>query len=557
MEHNNKPIGFVSSSLATPSNESRFSFIITKDNQDKEEVRLQQFDIVKVKNKDKDKDDDIYIYAIVECVSYISDAPDHIANYISYDFGHILEEEKLLINRVGFYQASARPFYQEKDDFFPVKTGDHVYLCEEKDLNKVLNADYENDQKAFFEVAKKRSYANGRDFPIFLNKKYLLGPDAAHLNISGMSGMAAKTTKAMHVLRELFYADDKVDLIIFNTKDRDLLKIKEKDVETYKNHTTTWSESIKVFIPDEDKDKDKDKDKDEESEWEKFRVKFLIQLKKQNLDLLVASDSDDNGNMDSCTRAVEQKKDGFKSWKDLLTVELVEKQQGQESKGKKENTIFKEDSGVSSIAKYKRILNRVINKNGEKTTGIFAEEKNDNVEDISDHIEKCLKNKNRCIAIVDIAPLTLLQQVFVFGCVIREIKNYCQSPDKKKKVAVFIDELNRYASVDIPQSNPILQMLIEIAETGRSNGLCLVTAEQSLSVIHKRIKSNIGTNIYGKTGTVELSQPDYFMIPESFRYRMTTFQHEDALISTPTLNIGYTHVKFDDKFWDENSDTPQ
>lgn len=521
MGDNGKLIGFVSSSLATPSSESRFNFIITDNN-----IRLQQFDVIKVKDKSEDGDQanskDIYLFAIVESVSYVSDAPDHIANYISYNFGHIPEEEEQLIHRVGFYQVSSRPFYQENDDFFPVKTGDRVYLCNKEELNVVLNADFKKGGKCYFPVAEKSiGVEKEENVSIFLNRRFLLGPDAAHLNISGMSGMAAKTTKAMNILRQLFITTSDVELIIFNTKDQDLLNLKKKE------DNTDWSKQLQYLRPNS------------ANQREGYIVDFYTQRYKSNLDLLVASDPDENGNMDSCTRAVEHNKN-IKSWNDLREIK------------KEDNDSFGKDFGVTSINKYKRLICRVIDA---EMSGIFSQE--GDATDISKRIDEYLRDDDRHIVVVDIAPLDLLQQAFVFGCVIREIQNYCQIPQKEKKVAVFVDELNRYASEDIPQSNPILQMLIEIAETGRSNGLCLVTAEQSLSVIHKRIKSNIGTYIYGKTGIVELSQPDYRMIPESFKNRMMTFQHGDALICTPTLNVGYIHAKFGDKFWDENSDTHQ
>ena len=96
-------------------------------------------------------------------------------------------------------------------------------------------------------------------------------------------------------------------------------------------------------------------------------------------------------------------------------------------------------------------------------------------------------------------------------------------------------------------------MLIDIAETGRSMGLGLITAEQSLSVIHRRIKTNIANLIIGRTMSLEMNQLDYCMIPESYKSRISTFNHEDALIYTTYLNAGAIHAKFPDKFYENPS----
>ena len=57
--------------------------------------------------------------------------------------------------------------------------------------------------------------------------------------------------------------------------------------------------------------------------------------------------------------------------------------------------------------------------------------------------------------------------------------------------------------------------------------------------------------LFGKTGPLELSQPDYMMISDSYKQRLTTFQHKDALVSTSNLNAGLIHAVFPDKFYKE------
>ena len=39
--------------------------------------------------------------------------------------------------------------------------------------------------------------------PVHLNSKFIIGPEGAHLNISGISGLAAKTSYAMFLLKAI------------------------------------------------------------------------------------------------------------------------------------------------------------------------------------------------------------------------------------------------------------------------------------------------------------------------------------------------------------------
>lgn len=541
--NNNTPkaIGFVSSTLYSPANESFFSFILPMEKEQEKQVILNPLDIVKVSrttlsNEKKD------LYASVISVQAISDAPDHVANYVSSNFGEMEKMEVSKMRRLMFYSVSAKVMYSKSGTFFPVQTGDKVFLCEEKDVYEALYANYDKDEASYFPIAEIEMY-KGSNKPLKLsaklNTKYVLGPDSAHINISGMSGMASKTTKAMVILRQLFYSNKDCKIVIFNTKDADLMDIKhnkERALDGYQGLDKTmekgndqylkwWDDSIKYLLPYTPKKK-KDKDK--------YVFDLATQRKKHNLDLLVAMDSDESGTMDSCTKEMETSI--VTKWEEFVSeVEKMSKTSGLSA------------PVISSWRKYLRVIKRVIQHDKE---GIFTYSKQQDL-DLSKKIESFLNdNIGERVLVVDLSPLDQLQQAVIFGCAIREIKRVCQGSNKTK-VALFIDELNKYASVDTTVNSPILENLIDLAETGRSNGICLITAEQSLSVIHKRIKANFATTIYGKTSAVELTQFDYQLIPDSLKSQVGTFSHGDSLISTPTLNSGLLKASFPDKFYAE------
>ena len=69
--------------------------------------------------------------------------------------------------------------------------------------------------------------AGGMDAPIYLDADFLLGPEAAHLNITGVSGLATKTSAVEWLLASIFThfpaQKGSVAAVCFNVKGPDLL----------------------------------------------------------------------------------------------------------------------------------------------------------------------------------------------------------------------------------------------------------------------------------------------------------------------------------------------
>ena len=67
--------------------------------------------------------------------------------------------------------------------------------------------------------------------PVNLDRRNLIGPEAAHLNIAGISGLATKTSYVTFLIKNLqdHYINnnesDQVSYIVFNVKGQDLLHL--------------------------------------------------------------------------------------------------------------------------------------------------------------------------------------------------------------------------------------------------------------------------------------------------------------------------------------------
>jgi DNA helicase HerA-like ATPase len=196
----------------------------------------------------------------------------------------------------------------------------------------------------------------------------------------------------------------------------------------------------------------------------------------------------------------------------------------------------KGEISVLSWRKFKRIVNKAI-----KSDDMFGQrvDENNNECRLADEL-KCIK-KNE-VHVIDIAKLPEDKQAFVFGDALKTIYNLklgeYDNDDgvaPPSRIVIFIDELNKYASSDVPKSSPILRQILDVTERGRSLGVILFGAEQFRSAIHKRVTGNCATHAYGRTNSIETSTGDYKSLPSTYRNILTRLQQGEYLIQNPVF----------------------
>ena len=144
------------------------------------------------------------------------------------------------------------------------------------------------------------------------------------------------------------------------------------------------------------------------------------------------------------------------------------------------------------------------------------------------------------VHVIDVAKLPEDKQAFVFGDAIRTIYNLKLGEydaengiNPPSRIVIFIDELNKYASKDVPKTSPILRELLDVTERGRSLGVVLFAAEQFRSAIHDRVTGNCATHAYGRTNSIETSTKDYGSLPSTYKNMLTRLEQGDYLIQNP------------------------
>src|ERR687896_1091467 len=95
--------------------------------------------------------------------------------------------------------------------------------------------------------------------PLYADADYLMGPEAGHLNITGMSGLSTKTSHALFTIASTFQTvkDKKVAALMFNVKGADLLFL-DKSVEVDPDEDPDLAERYKKAnqkpLPQEDRE---------------------------------------------------------------------------------------------------------------------------------------------------------------------------------------------------------------------------------------------------------------------------------------------------------------
>ena len=515
---------------------------------------LNPFDVVKVSHINGS-----YTYGVIQEIFHITDSTGYLNNYISSDFGDANIQPNTL--RIGMNYVKAKFCYNDKSIYIPVQNDAQVFLATQDEIEAALGL---KDVKNPIICGYLEMYSNTDNIddkvklPVKLNSEFLIGPEGAHLNISGISGLAAKTSYAMFLLKSIqdraIQEDENIAFVFLNVKGKDLLSIDEQPTQyenqKYKNIQKEYKDlgldtepfkNVKYFYPyDRNNEGTYGKEILEDqlrcNKAEKY--KFIYEQDKENLDLLFSNIDDPNQTMDSIINCIMSGQDGFnncQSWEDFLEHVQSKCEAGSNNRDK--------EITVSSWRKFKRIVTKYLK--NETSANLFANRLVH--EDSEIRLEDAIKRiKKHEIYVVDIAKQEEDMQAFVFGNVMRAIYNLKLGDYEKEnppRIVIFIDELNKYASKDVPKTSPILRQIIDIAERGRSLGIVLFAAEQFRSAIHDRVSGNCSTHAYGRTNSIEVSKKDYSFVPKVYQNMMTRLKQGEYVIQNPMFN-SLLSVKF-------------
>lgn len=539
-----KLIGRVLAIEKSPTTMDEFHFWTNSD------LKLHAFDIVKVEHIEGS-----YTFGVVENISHITDAQSFLTNFISSDFGDVNIEEPTL--RIGMNYVQAKVSFNSRNIYTPVHNNAKVFLATAEEITMALGLDRIENPLVCGSLKMYEGTSEEVTLPVHLNSKFILGPEGAHLNISGISGLASKTSYAMFLMKAIQdqymnnEMDDSVAFVIFNVKGKDLMAIdrpndfsserpgeKDRTLAEYRalGLSTNPFRNVKYYIPYASAGSPKQSTYLTKTDIENYistgqlkKFKYIYSDDKENIEMMFADIDDPAQTMESIISKIIDKDDrdfgGLSTWDDFMEQVSEKAQKG--------STGDKGDISVLSWRKFKRVVRKALQDD------MFANGINPAKAEcrLADELKKIRKNE---VHVIDIAKLPEDKQAFVFGNAVRTIYNLKLGEydadyevDPPSRIVIFIDELNKYASKDVPKTSPILREILDVTERGRSLGVILFAAEQFRSVIHDRVTGNCATHAYGRTNTIETSSKDYHSLPNTYKNMLTRLEQGDYLVQNP------------------------
>ena len=542
-------IGRIIATEKQPSTIEEFTFWTRND------LKLKPFDVVVVDHIKDANGEDSKTFGVVEEISHMTDSPSALAGYISSDFGDV--EAKTYTERIGMNYVKCKVVGNDKGIYIPVQEGKKVHLADEEQIMEALGLkDVKNPLPAGY--IDMYDGVNKKTLPVYFNSHFLIGPEGAHLNISGISGLASKTSYAMFLMKAIqdyaIKGNESVAFIMMNVKGTDLLKIdqkneRKKELDLIKPVYDLLGmemkpfEQVKYFYPYAKEYTTYTYEKESvlkerlaNKTAAQFKYLFETDEDKECLDLLFANVDDPNETIESIVNFIMSNSgsfNGVETWEDFQNVVHSYTQADKKNASK--------EISVMSWRKFYRLFN----KSFQKCRQMFTNQLGDGVR-LRDEIANINKND---VMVIDVAKMDEESQGFVFGDVMRAVYNLklgaSKRPDEEipDRIVIFIDELNKYASNDVPKSSPILHQLLDITERGRSLGIVLFGAEQFVSDIHRRVKGNCATQAFGRTNAIEITREDFRFVPSVYKTMLTRMKQGEYIIQNPVFR-SMLHINF-------------
>ena len=519
-------IGRASATERDPNSAERFSFWLRPD------FRVNPFDIVGAEHAE-----DSRTYGLVTNIRHLTDAPSHLSNYISNDFGEMVDEPNT--PRQGANVAEVAVLSNSSDIYMPVQSEARVRFADEAGIHNALGIDSmrekeERERRTVRLPAGVIRMSNGSEAVAYLDADYVLGPEAAHMNVSGISGLATKTSYIMFLIQSILQTLDasRIATILLNVKYDDLLHIHEAGSLTPEEHEL-WArlglraepfarDRVHYLLPWGRNSQTTGRPNtfgDPPISHQKYA--YSLRETANKLDLLFSQVPDPwdtiGALLGEVMNGIQNDESRFRrvrNWDDLLI-----------------GPPLMEEGRPQSIGRFVRLLRRVVRT---RQSGIFVPQLSTRMVRLDQAIGGLQGGHTY---VVDIARLQPDEQTLVFGDVLRTIyelysgeSGIDEEEELPEKVIVFVDELNKYAPASARgQDTPILEQVLDIAERGRSFGIILFSAQQFLSAVHPRVTGNAATKVLGRTDSAEI---DGFRDSLKLNYLIDIVSVEDSSAGT-------------------------
>jgi uncharacterized protein len=429
----------------------------------------------------------------------------------------------------------------------------------------------DRDEAMYFDQMERRVVAGlTRDGePVFLDLDFLDGSRGAHVNISGVSGVATKTTYALFLLYALFHSPvlgsyrANTKAIVFNVKGEDLMwldtpnaRLSEEDREDYRRIGLEPGafESVGLWAPVRPDAGGNALPQVEGRATGVAAYYWTVRefVRERYLRFLFAEADDERSQIADLVARVESFLDreceddpehdatvvhgGYPVHDFEGLCELIR------SQVEDEGSSWRGRLSDATVAAFVRRLDAARYRMGHLIWGREAE-------DPRAHRIDWEANQ---VTVVDIHNLHDRAKRFVTGVVIKRLFEHKERMGRREPLTFLVlDELNRYAPRD--GWSPIKEVLLDVAERGRSLGMILIGAEQTASEVERRVIANSAFRVVGRLDTAEAQRGEYGFLPAVTRSRASILKPGSMILQQPHIPIPI-QVRFPFPSWATRAD---
>ncbi len=485
--------------------------------------------------------EDATAIAVLDDPRRYSDLQSFLDDFYAYDGDPSLEalsdRVEILVFRARVLATKHRT--SSKKSKRPVKSGP-VYFATREAIEFSLGTEDFSGTEIPMLLHENGNEADGspQRTPLYVDEDYLLGPEAGHLNITGMSGLSTKTSHALFTISSIFQkaTDKKVAALMFNVKGADLLfldKPVEVDPAEDPDLAARYERAGQRGLPNEDREMYRALGL-EEKPFERLRIFAPLKIGKDFGDSVVYPSEVDVRRLntrrtargeDGCVHAIvwdledvlphagrlfefsdyDDKFRGFVEYLRSVPVRTmrdfhIELDKAYEYMDEKEGKGYK-GHHQATIAKVQNRFQHLPSKCG----GLLVHGRVDY--EGSPDVEEPFADRE--MRVVDISQLSGAPQDLVVTKVIESVWEMAEGGRLGvDKLVIFVDELNKYAPSGARGSS-LKDTLVDISARGRHLNLTLFGAQQFRSKVDDEVIGNAATSLYGRIGDEELTNSSY------------------------------------------------
>ncbi len=402
---------------------------------------------------------------------------------------------------------------------------------------------------------------------VYGNLDFLNGRKGAHVNISGVSGIATKTTYTTFLLHSLLHCGALSDpanthAIIFNVKGEDLLFLDKRnntlspqDLEEYDKMGLPSEpfDSVQFYVPPTEAPRGPIMPRVGSRRADEVTAYFWTVrsfCSDRLLRYLFADAGEDSSLLSTLVYQVERRlyeaaEEAKKLGEGPGIVLKIEKKKKAAKDEDAETEEAVEEREIRDFPALMKAIEAMAETTGQAsgTIGAFMRR----LYGLEDKISYIIRDpgdanptqhlinwRNSQVTVVSLNGLYEVGKSFVVGSVLQQIQQEKEATGSAEPLCfIVVDELNRYAPRD--GWSPIRERLLEIAERGRSSGTILIGAQQTASEVERRIVANPAFRIVGRLDAAEAERAEYGFLPPTLRQRSTILTSGRMIVSQPDI----------------------